>query len=106
MDLPTELNARLSACLKGERCLDDFREWFADVQRTANQQDDSIRRLIFALGYAIALFASGRVNQTELRQSLETFAKQLENKVVPAYSSDPSPSVRRPEVCFAYAAYA
>jgi ABC-type transporter Mla subunit MlaD len=101
MDLPTEVKTRLSECLKGELSLDAFREWFADVQRTANQQCDSTRKLIFALGYTIALFASGRTNSTELRQSLQTFADQLENTVQISYGR--SPSVQQPELCFAYA---
>jgi hypothetical protein len=70
MDLPTELKSRLSAYLKENGGLDEFRIWFATVLRTANQYQSSVRKLVWSVDSALANFGSGRVSRSELHEEL------------------------------------
>jgi hypothetical protein len=78
MDLPAELKSRLSPYLSENSGLDEFRIWFADVLRTANQYEESNRNLVWSIDSWLAQFGSGRIPQAQLRAALTKIVHSLD----------------------------
>jgi len=72
MNVITELKSRLSAYLEQENGngLREFREWFADILRTANGFDEPTQKLIWSVDYFFASFGSGGISRSALRSAL------------------------------------
>ena len=81
MNLPIELKSRLSAYLQGNSGLDEFREWFADVLRTANQHEKTTRSLVWSLGYALARFGNRHITLPQLREELDRIVQRCDEFV-------------------------